>query len=152
MKKQISSLVVLLSAFVMLIGCKSLQPQDIVYVTEETSYHYWHNERKFERGVKFNIIITGERLNVIDVQDLIVNNQTIPVEINLIEPLDRDKKSTLIISATYKEKKAKTDKEFKVLPNSLFGKEPFKNSVLNYSVKGTKAQMEVKEFVFKPKG
>jgi len=152
MKKQISSLIVLLSTFVMLIGCKSLQPQDIVYVTDETSYHYWHNERMHERGIKFNIIITGERLNVIHVEDLIVNNQTLTVETDLIEPLDRDKKSTLIISATYKEKKAKTETEYKKLPNSLFGKDPFKNGVLNYTVKGKKAQMDVQEFVFKPKG
>ena len=136
----------------MLIGCKTLQPQDIVYITDETSYHYWHNERMHERGIKFNIIITGERLNVLKIDNLVIQNQTIPVETELIEPLDRDKKSTLIISATYKEKKAKTDTEYKKLPNTLFGKEPFKNGVLNYAVKGTKAQMDIKEFVFKPKG
>lgn len=152
MKKQISSLIVLLSTFVMLIGCKSLQPQDIVYVTDETSYHYWHNERMHERGIKFNIIITGERLNVIHVEDLIINNKTLAVESELIEPLDRDKKSTLIISATFKEKKAKTDTEYKKSPNSLFGKDPFKNGVLNYTIQGKKAQMDVKEFIFKPKG
>lgn len=152
MKKQISSLIVLLSTFFILIGCKSLQPQDIVHITDETSYHYWHNERMHERGIKFNIIITGERLNVIKVENLIIQNQTLPVEVKLIEPLDRDKKSTLIISGTYKEKKAKTDPEFKVLPNTLFGKDPFKNGVLNYSVKGKKAQMDIQEFVFKPKG
>lgn len=152
MKKQISSLIVLLSTFVMLIGCKTLQPQDIVYITNETSYHYWHNERMHERGVKFNIIISGERLNVINVDNLVIQNQTIPVETKLIEPLDRDKTSTLIISATYKEKKAKTDTEYKKLPNTLFGKDPYKNGVLNYSVKGNKAQMDIKEFMFKPKG
>lgn len=152
MKKQISSLIVLLSTFLLLIGCRTLQPQDIVYVTDETSYHYWHNERMHERGIKFNIILTGERLNVINAQDLIVNNQTLAVETELIEPLDRDKKSTLIISATYKEKKGKKETEYKELPNTLFGKEPFKNAVLNYTVQGKKAQMDVQEFIFKPKG
>ena len=152
MKKQISSLIVLLSTFLVLVGCSSLKPQDIVHITDETSYHYWHNERMHERGIKFNIIMTGERLNVIDVENLIIQNQTLPVEVELIEPQDRDKKSTLIISATYKEKKKKTETEYKKLPNSLFEKEPFKNGVLNYSVKGKKAQMNIEEFVFKPKG
>lgn len=136
----------------MLIGCNTLKPQDIVHATDETSYHYWYNERSHERGIKFNIIITGERLNVIDVENLVVQNKTLPVEVELIEPLDRDKKSTLIISGTYKEKKAKTETEFKALPNTLFGKDPFKNAVMNYSVKGKKAQMDIKEFIFKPKG
>lgn len=152
MKKHIISLFVLFGTLLTLVGCSSLKPQDIVHNTVETSYHFWHNERQHERGIKFNIIIKGERLNNIEVENIVVHGTTIPVETKLVEPLDRDAVSTLYISAIYKEKKGKKEKSFKKLPNSLFGKDPYKNGIMNYSIKGKSDKVEINEFIFKTKG
>lgn len=152
MKKQLLSLFVLLGTVLAMVGCSTLKPQDIIHNTVETSYHFWHNERQHERGIKFNVIIKGERLNNIMVENIVIQGQTLPVEVTLDEPLDRDQVSTLTISAIYKEKKGKKEKSFKPLPNTLFGKKPYKNGIMNYSIQGKSDQVEIKEFTFKAKG
>ncbi len=44
------------SVLTILVGCSTMKPQDIVHATKDISYHYWHNERNRERGIKYNIV------------------------------------------------------------------------------------------------
>ncbi|MGB0427447.1 MAG: hypothetical protein ACPGEC_00800 [Flavobacteriales bacterium] len=136
----------------MLISCGGLKPQDVAHGVKETYYHYWHDQRKHERGIKFNVQMKGERLNMIDLGTLEVNGHSLALESELIEPLDRDALSTLNIWAIYKEKKGKKDTDFTPPANTLFGQEPFPNAVMNYSVQGKSQQLNIKSFDYKPKG
>ncbi len=144
---KLTSLICLLS-IISLNSCKLFEPQPFEYTYTEAQYSNWFEVRKVEkRGYKYQIFLKGERLHFFDAKSLIIGSHKLKVESEIIESSQRDLSSTMIITAFYTESKAKDEKEFKEVENSLFGQEPFENAVLEYEVNGKIQTLVIEQFI-----
>ncbi|MCT4663809.1 MAG: hypothetical protein N4A45_01085 [Flavobacteriales bacterium] len=150
MFKAITKISLLITTLLVFTSCNLLKPEKISSLVTKTSYHYYTDVKTHDRGIKFYIVFTGEKLEKVKPISFKIGEHTLEAIPDLYEPTDRDLPSILTCTALFKEKIDKVG-DYVSLPNSLYGKEPFKNAIFTYRVGAKEYELPIKEFVLNHK-